>query len=219
MATLDLDNFDSVRAHLRKQLQDALPGTAAHLRMAPTPRPGWKPGEIPGEAREAAGLLLIYPEAQPKVVLTVRSHELPTHKGQVSLPGGMAEDGETLEETALREAQEEAGIDRDLVHVEGRLTPLYIPVSKFVLHPFVGFSEEPPELVAEEREVSRILEVPLSTFTQAEYRAYEKRDILGMSRTVPYFAIEGEKLWGATAMVMAELLWLLGAPPPPPRAR
>ena len=205
-------------ARLREALTGDLPGPEAHLRMAPTPRPGWKPGHMPEGAREGAALLLLYPEGDvPRVVLTVRRHDLPDHPGQVSFPGGVREAGETLEEAALREAEEEVGVPRSLVTVLGALSSLYIPVSRFALHPFLGIAEARPPLVPEDAEVGRILEPELAHLVRPDTVHVEERLILERDRSVPYFRVDGEKVWGATGMVLAELLWLLGRAPDRPR--
>ena len=205
-------------ARLRDALGGDLPGPEAHLRMAPTPRPGWKPGHLPEGAREGAALLLLYPDGdRPRVVLTVRRHDLPDHPGQVSFPGGVREPGETLEQAALREAQEEVAIPPESVTVLGPLSSLYIPVSRFALHPFLGITERRPPLVPADTEVGRILEPELAHLVHPDTIHVEERLILERDRIVPYFRVEGEKVWGATAMVLAELLWLLERAPDPPR--
>src|SRR5262245_41917572 len=100
------------------------------MRMAPRPRPDWRPGEIPTAARPAAALALVYGSpVEARLVLTVRAATLPTHAGQVSFPGGIVEPGETIVETALRESREEIGLDARRVDVIGALTSLHIPVS------------------------------------------------------------------------------------------
>ena len=136
-ATLDLviDFTES----LGRALAEPLPGLDAQLRMAPRPRAGWNPTRIPAGLRDAAALVLVYPyDGLAYLPLTVRSGGLRNHTGQVSLPGGGVDAGETIERAALREAAEEVGIDPGVVQVLGRLTPLHIPVSGYLLHPVVG---------------------------------------------------------------------------------
>jgi 8-oxo-dGTP pyrophosphatase MutT (NUDIX family) len=194
-----------------------LPGIEAQLRMAPRPRPGWTPGAVPEDVRDGAGLILLYPVQGGRfhIVLTVRRHDLPQHAGQVSLPGGAVEPHEDPIAAALREAHEEVGIDPGAVTVLGRLTPLHIPASGFVLHAVVGHAAARPDLLPDPREVERILEVPLEDLGDPARVRVERRSLAGRAREVPYFDLEGEKVWGATAMVLAELLWLLGTPPDP----
>ena len=111
--------------------------------MSPQPRRAWPAGAPPDSIRDAAGLLLVFPDAadRPHIVLTVRADTLGRHGGQVSLPGGVIEPGESYAHAALREAHEEIALDARLVRVIGALTPVDIPVSGFRLHPIVGLSD------------------------------------------------------------------------------
>jgi 8-oxo-dGTP pyrophosphatase MutT (NUDIX family) len=184
-----------------------LPGVEAQLRMAPQPRGGWKPGFAPDQARPAAALLLVFPaEGRPVVLLTKRASDLPTHAGQVSLPGGAVDPGETIEDAALREAEEEVGLSRAGLRIVGRLTPLHIPVSGYVLHPVVGVAEARPSMRPEPGEVERIIEAPVAQVLDPgrHHRANRARD--GYEFEMPYFDLDGEQVWGATAMVLAEFL-------------
>jgi 8-oxo-dGTP pyrophosphatase MutT (NUDIX family) len=210
-----MTNDPFVRRLLRA-FEDELPGPDAQNRLAPRPRKGWQPGVIPDDCRPGAGLLLIYPSnGEPVVLLTKRHDELPQHAGQVSLPGGALEAGETIEQAALREAREETGIDAARVRVVGRLTPLHIPVSRFVLHPVVGWCDERPDLLPQPGEVDRLLEASIRRLGDSREYEVERRTFRGTPYRVPFLTVEGEKLWGATAMVLAELMTLLGSPPDP----
>ena len=189
-----------------------LPGPKAQSSMAPRPRRLWVPGVVPAGARKAAGLALLYPRGDDTVLLlTVRGTHLANHQGQVSLPGGAVEAGESVEEAALREAEEEVGLERQAVAVRLRLTPLHIPVSGFVLHPVVATAASPPDVRPCATEVERIVEVGLSGLAAGKTLGVEVRDREGLAIEVPYFDLGGDKLWGATAMVVAELLSVLGA--------
>src|SRR5262245_53453169 len=115
--------FEELIERLHPSAFEYLPGPAAQAALAPRPRPSWDPGHVPEDARRAAALALLYPRAGEAVLLlTVRGAGLPRHGGQVSLPGGAIEGGETPEEAALREAFEEVGLDGRIVTVRGRLT-------------------------------------------------------------------------------------------------
>jgi 8-oxo-dGTP pyrophosphatase MutT (NUDIX family) len=154
--TPDLIALESV---LRERLAGTLPGLDAQLRFMPTPpRTGWKPGEFPSDARIAAGLLLLYPGAQgPSIPLTVRASGLKRHAGQISLPGGATDPGETLAQAALREAHEEIGVDPAHVRILGELTPVHVLVSGFTLHPIVGITDDRPSFNLDANEVEALI--------------------------------------------------------------
>lgn len=191
-----------------------LPGVEAQLRMAPRPRVGWDPHRFPEGLREGAALLLVYPiDGNPHVLLTVRGAQMRKHTGQVSFPGGSVDANESFESAALREASEEVGVAPASVRVLGRLTPLHIPVSGFRLHPVVGIVDRRPDFVPAEWEVARILEVPIDDLHDPDRlrRETQTRESMGNKYDVeiPYFAVDGFKVWGATAMALAEFLALL----------
>ena len=202
--------FDTVLSRLEAGLRQPLPGTTAHALMAPNPRRSWPDGFSPASIRHAAGLLLLFPiETTAYLVLTVRSDSLGRHGGQVSLPGGVAEPGESFEEAALSEAHEEVALAPGLARILGRLTPLDIPVSGFRLHPIVAFAKERPVLQPADGEVARILEVPLAALADPGHRVQVVRVRDAVELAVPAFRIEETEIWGATAMVLAELLALV----------
>ncbi len=199
---------DAVIETLRKALAGRLPGRSAQERMAPSTRRL----EIPDRTnwKMAAVLILLYPvDGEIFFPLTRRHEGLPHHPGQISLPGGSLEIGEGPEEAALRETAEELGIDSAAIEILGRLTPLKIPPSGFEIDPFVGYLPERPRFVPEEREVVEIIETSLNLLSSREATAVEERVLRGGPSAVPYWKVGGHKVWGATAMVLAELGELL----------
>ena len=211
--------FDELIDRLSLDAFVSLPGPAAQAAMAPRPRPNWDPGRVPENARPAAALALLYPrDEEPVLLLTVRGADLPRHRGQVSLPGGAIEGVETVEAAALREANEEVGLDPSVVVVRGRLTPLHIPVSNYLLIPVVATADAAPSLRPCAREVERLIEVPIADLTAADAVRVVPRERDGQTYEVPLFQVGSDELWGATAMIVAELLAILGAPVNPRKA-
>jgi 8-oxo-dGTP pyrophosphatase MutT (NUDIX family) len=212
--------FDRLDAALEAAHAHPLPGSDAQALMAPRPRRLWVPGEVPPSARPAAALVLLYPRGQATVLLlTVRGAHLARHGGQVAFPGGAIEPQETIEEAALREAEEEIGLLRGVAAPRLRLTALHIPVSGYVLHPVAATAAAPPDVRPCEREVRRIVEIDVEALSSGALIRRETVERDGTRVEIPYFAIDGEKLWGATAMVVAELLAVLGTPVDPWRDR
>jgi 8-oxo-dGTP pyrophosphatase MutT (NUDIX family) len=205
--------MENLIERLIEGLSGSLPGRVAQFRMAHAVR---RPdAEAPSDARKAAVLALFYPKAgQWHIALIERSSANPhdRHSGQISFPGGRfdVEDAD-LVETALRESEEEIGIHRNHVKVLGALTDLYIPVSNFHVFPFVGYMDQTPTLFPQAGEVEAIVEAPFSGFLGKV--GLQQADISfgsGMIlHDVPCFEVEGHIVWGATAMIMSELLAVL----------
>jgi 8-oxo-dGTP pyrophosphatase MutT (NUDIX family) len=207
-------NFEIALERLRIGLARPLPGDEAHALLSPHPRRTWPPDFDPARIRHAAGLLLMFPlGTDAHIVLTVRADTLGRHGGQVSLPGGVAEPGESFERAALREAHEEVALAPEQVRVLGALTPLDIPVSGFRLHPIVAAATARPLLTPSDGEVAMILEVGVADLWDPERRISIARMRDGRELTVPAFDVAGVEIWGATAMVLAEFLMLLGWKP------
>jgi 8-oxo-dGTP pyrophosphatase MutT (NUDIX family) len=203
-----------IEFRLRDGFARGLPGVEAQLRMAPRPRVGWDPHRFPEGLREGAALLLVYPiDGHAHVLLTVRSAGLRQHTGQVSFPGGSVDPHESFESAALREASEEVGVAPGSVRVLGRLSPLHIPVSGYRLHPVVGMVDDRPRFMPAEWEVARLLEVPVDVLRDPSIvqRETQTRELAGNTYDVeiPYILVEGHKVWGATAMALAEFLALI----------
>lgn len=193
---------------LRQRLAGTLPGLEAQMRFAPYKvGPDW---QAPTDARIAAALLLLYPhDSGVAVPLTVRASGLARHPGQISLPGGAADAGETLIETALREAAEEIAVDPSSVRILGELTPVHVLVSGFTLHPVVGIVDTRPDFAPAPGEVASILEVSLADLRDASRIRQGTRLREGVAVEYPYFDLLGHQVWGATAMVLGEFICVL----------
>ena len=179
--------------------------------MAPRPRPGWPP-EQDVSPRQGGVLILLYPyRGQLHLVLTRRTDRLENHKGQISLPGGRREGDEPIQQTALREAQEELGVLPAVVETLGELTPLYIPTSDFCITPVVGWIENRPHWQPDPDEVAEVLEIPLRRLADPASVREETWHRGELTMHVRFYSFEGHRVWGATAMVLSEFLTLLTA--------
>ncbi len=159
------------------------------------------------EARHSAVLVLLHDgDAGPEVLLTRRSWELRNHKGEVSFPGGRMDPGETPLDTALREANEEVGLDPDRVEIHGELEHLNTVVSRSYIVPKVATIDHRPELVAQETEVERLMWVPLSELTRSDTYRTEVWGTHGVERVLHFFHLDDETIWGATGHMLVDLL-------------
>jgi 8-oxo-dGTP pyrophosphatase MutT (NUDIX family) len=194
---------DGIETALRRPL----PGRAAQICMAPVPRP-LDPPTLDHQPRRAGVLLLLYAadgEGELCLVLTRRTDSVADHKGQISLPGGSVDPGDrSTAHTALREACEEVGICGDDLRLLGELTPVYIEPSDFCVQPHVAYLPHRPVFELEPDEVAEVLEVPVSHFLDERNKAVEDWLLHDPPMRVPYFDVFGHKVWGATAMVLAE---------------
>ncbi|HEX4346280.1 MAG TPA: CoA pyrophosphatase [Vicinamibacterales bacterium] len=203
-------DFDASVRLIEHAFTRPLPGELAQARLAPRPRRDWPPGFDRRAVRDAAALLLVFPiDTHAHIVLTLRAGTLGRHGGQVSMPGGVIDAGETREAAALREAHEEIGVLPENVRLMGRLTPLEIPVSGFRLHPIVAVSNERPRFTPAPGEVARVLEVNVDHLMDPASLSSREAIQNGQTVTLPAFLVDDVEVWGATAMVLAEFLALL----------
>jgi 8-oxo-dGTP pyrophosphatase MutT (NUDIX family) len=214
-----MGDFSELIGAVRRRLQAPLPGRVALERMAAQQRP-WRSIEEARAAggREAAVLVLLFPAGEEAAtVLTVRNHDLRRHGGQVSWPGGRVEPGESWSEAAQREAREELGDELSEIEILGELTPIVVPPAGFCVQPVVAAVLRPPAFRPDDREVAEVLVVPLADISDDRRVGVETWQIGGELRAVPFFAFGEHRVWGATAMVLAELAAVLaeaGAWPP-----
>jgi 8-oxo-dGTP pyrophosphatase MutT (NUDIX family) len=179
---------------------------------SPRPRPSW--GAADSTARPAAVLVLLYPDdaGEARLVLTERADRGGHHSGEVSFPGGRAEPEDAdLVATALREANEEVGLDPVVsgVRVLGTLSMQWIPVSNFTVTPVVAVAERRPAMVAQPTEVAAILEAPVAAFLPDGDLVWVEREIRGWNLRYAAYPVEGLGVWGMTARVLGGLgAWL-----------
>ncbi len=206
-------DFKEVIAILEDRLSRELPGANAQIEMAPVRPDALERTELAErDCREAGVLALLHPlDGRAHVVLTVRRLHLADHAGQVSFPGGRRESDESLLQTALREAQEEVDVRPDDVKVLGELTPLYIPPTNYCVYPYVGYVHAAADLRPHDLEVERIVHVPVAALLNPTNTRREARSVQGNLVEVPFFDVSGLQVWGATAMMLAELVAILRA--------
>lgn len=194
---------------LAARLAAPLPGPMIGTRFEPHPRP-WRHDRAPPETRAAAVLLLLYPKAdQWHLPLTLRPAHLAFHAGQVSLPGGAVEAGETTAEAALREFHEELGDDGATIDLLGALSPLYVQASRYLVTPWVAATSARPRFAANPVEVEEVLEVPLSHLLDEVNFGSHLRQHEGHDYSAPHFLFRSHRIWGATCMILGELTTLL----------
>jgi 8-oxo-dGTP pyrophosphatase MutT (NUDIX family) len=204
-------NFISFTENLKEVLQKPLPGREAQNIMAS----GFYLEKkidlttLTGHKKSAVCLLFYEKNNTPHFLLIKRPDTHRYHAGQIALPGGSCDSGETYEQTALRELEEETGIKIFPGTILGRLTPLYIPVSNFYIQPVVAYTTADFEFI-KSHETEQCFEYALTDFLrettagEIEVQATNK-----LKFKTPYFDVQGFVLWGATAMILSEMKELL----------
>ncbi|WP_297335631.1 CoA pyrophosphatase [Algoriphagus sp.] len=170
--------------------------------------------KIPSTHRRSAVLVMLYPQGENAFFPLIKRPEYRgAHSGQIAFPGGKMEITDPdIFFTALREAEEEVAINPDKVTILGRLTDLYIPTSNFLVTPVLGFSQEVPDFIPERREVQRILPTSLkSLFEEPTRQRTQLKLNPSITLDTPFFEIDREMVWGATAMILSEFIELLKA--------
>lgn len=197
---------------LKTELEKPLPGTEIQWQMASSDRMIKDFPRSPGsDAIIAAVLILLYPlHGSIHTVLMQRHDYKGVHGGQISFPGGKREasDSDNIQ-TAIREANEETGVDKESISVIGTLTPLFIPVSNIIVTPVVGWIEEKPHFNHQEKEVVFLFDADLKRLLDPSIIKTKPMEIRGESIDIKYFDYDGNVIWGATAMILHELLTII----------
>ena len=191
---------------IKRRLLTELPGWKSQRKMAVMPinavtRLAFYP---PSNAKLAAVAIILFQEDKKlKFFLTRRTSNVDHHKGEISLPGGAQDKGESFKDTSLRESEEEIGINISLELI-GKLTPLYAPVSGFLIHPYVWHSKDKPSTTINENEVESIHDIDLDELQDDTTLSTKSIKVKGLSVDVPSFHFDSCISWGATAMILSE---------------
>ena len=198
-------DFQRFITQLKITINNDLPGEESHQKMRVIYDQSIELPFSKINSTQAAVLILLYLEDNEiYFFLTKRTDELKHHKGQISLPGGTQEGNEKLIDTALRETQEEIGINKTSISIIGTITPLFVPVTGFMIYPFIGYSLNKLNPKPDPVEVATIFSVNISDLLNKENRTTEQRNIRGYDVQVPYFKLNDYQVWGATSMILSE---------------
>ncbi|MCX2742383.1 CoA pyrophosphatase [Mangrovivirga sp. M17] len=208
-------NFESFIEKLERILKKPLPGRSAQLEMSARfdenlAEKYFNPGR---DAKMGGVMVLFYPEDDGTISLPLMLRpEYPgVHSGQISLPGGKQEPGDkNLIETAIRETEEEIGVNSSDINILGNLSELFIFASNFLVIPSIGYLDYKPDFVPEEGEVEKIIPFPVKSLIDPEtVKTTNIQAARGIRLHAPYFDVEGHIVWGATAMMLSELRTIL----------
>ena len=192
-----------------------LPAEVSHFKMVPPFRQELlkKQKEAIKEAKHAGVLSLFYPDEdmETKFVLILRKTYKGVHSAQVAFPGGKLEAQDaSLRDTALRETFEEVGVPIDTVQIVRSISQVYIPLSNFYVHPFIGFTQNTPQFIKQDDEVEALIEIDLEHFLDEQSLISKKvKTSYSIEVEVPAFKLNDYVVWGATAMMLSEIKDLL----------
>ncbi|HEX8575592.1 MAG TPA: CoA pyrophosphatase [Flavobacterium sp.] len=192
-------------------VEQDLSGTLSHDKLSPPERKMIMENLVLPDhnTRKAAVLMLLYPKKNESMhlVLIIRNTYAGVHSSQIAFPGGKVETFDaSYEATALRETYEEIGIHPDLVTIIKAFTEIYIPPSNFMVYPFLGYADHELSFTLDPREVTGIIEIPVTHLLDDKNVALQNMSTSYMQNIdVPVFNMEGKVIWGATAMILSEL--------------
>lgn len=196
----------NVQMHrLEECLNRPLPGQTAQLIMAPSIRPSGMQGFDGSNPRSSGVMILLFPGNEGLSTVFILRTDGGPHGGQISFPGGKQERADPdLTYTALRETHEEVGVNPKDIRVIGKLTPLYVPHSNYMILPVVGYVETLPDFVLDKKEVAGVIISPLASLFHPGTKKTMIFNRAGLEITAPYYDVSGHRVWGATAMIMSE---------------
>jgi 8-oxo-dGTP pyrophosphatase MutT (NUDIX family) len=192
---------------IREALQLPADGHEYQQRMIPTGRISKPTDELRNKMRNSAVLVLLREGSSGlELCFTQRKKELKHHPGQISFPGGRRDDSDrNAIETALRETTEEIGISPSNIEILGTLSPVYVYVSNYWVEPIVGYLHCPQDFTINPFEVETAFTQPLERFTTKNFQTTCMVETMWGHLEVPCFEVDGYRIWGATAMILAEL--------------
>lgn len=200
--------MDELILNIKEALKQGLPGLVAQNKLAPEGRDLFK---LDQNYMHAAVLLLLFPDEDENINISFIKRNIYNghHSGQISFPGGKKESSDlTMEDTALRETQEEIGIDSNNIKLIGKLTQLHIPTSNFLVHPYIGITEQPPVFKLDPIEALYLIIYPIKDLLTIKVK-HTQMSNQTHTFNVPYFDVNNEIIWGATAMILNEFIEIL----------
>lgn len=203
--------YSAIKTYLKEALTGNLPGSVAHSKMLP---PGRRLRTFDFElsaVKQSSVLMLLFPDSNRLYIcLTKRPSTMKHHPGQISFPGGKVEkyDG-SAEVAALREAHEEVGVDPASVEILGKLSDLYVEVSQFTIQPFLAWADKKPDFAVNYEEVDALILMPLDAVMGEEIISETEMQTVTGRLPVKYYPFGNEIIWGATAMILSELIEIL----------
>jgi len=200
---------------LKRQFELELPGVLAQTKMSPIQN-SEKYRQPSANHKTACVMALLHPKHEELYVTFIKraaTHPDDKHAGQIGFPGGKFEEvDQSLIDCALRETEEEIGVSSSDIEVIGELTSLYVFASDFMVYPFVGYLDYMPDYLPQVEEVAGIYDVPLRNLIDPAFKVSRKvRLSEGYYMDAPGYDIEGDFLWGATAMISSELESVVGS--------
>ena len=203
-------NFNELINNIKTRLNEPLPGSSAHIKLAPYRKDTLNTDFSKYNPKLASTLLLIYQKNENiNFVLIQRPDYSGTHGGQISFPGGKKEENETLKETAIRETNEEIGVESRDIIILGKLSQVYVPPSNFLITPYIGYLDITPNFNPDPTEVTKVLEIELNELLKEDV-IKEKIITVGaktnnpMNINVPYLDLKNQVVWGATGVILSE---------------
>ena len=205
-----MKNNDEIKQRLLKAIKNDLPGEKSHLKMIPESRLNMSLNFDEKEVKKSAVLLFLFPENGTFNLLFIkRAKDGSRHSGQIAFPGGKFEYFDNgLMNTALRETEEEVGIPKENIKVIKKLSSLFIPVSNFMVYPYVGISDKKPDFKLNTDEVQEIYELDFRKLLSAK-RIEKTFMVRNQEIKSPFYVFENFEIWGASAMILSEFIDLI----------